>query len=154
MAVRGRADCGPAAAPTARGRRCRQPPAHPPRPTVRATVDPDPACRCLPRRRAGQSDRSGEVEAAAGPHAGALESAVVAAADNTRGECPVAIVVLKPDALVTAKELRAFCRERVAAHKVPRKILFRDALPKGGTGKILKAELREPFWIGLQARVH
>jgi acyl-coenzyme A synthetase/AMP-(fatty) acid ligase len=37
---------------------------------------------------------------------------------------------------------------------VPREVHFRDALPKGGTGKILKAELREPFWAGLESRVH
>ncbi len=103
---------------------------------------------------AGENISSVEIEVALGSHPGVLESAVVAAPDDTRGEVPIAIVVLKPDALVTAKELRAFCRERLAAHKVPRKILFRDALPKGGTGKTLKAELREPFWIGLQARVH
>ena len=39
-------------------------------------------------------------------------------------------------------------------YKVPREIHFRDALPKGGTGKILKAELREPFWKGFESRVH
>jgi acyl-CoA synthetase (AMP-forming)/AMP-acid ligase II len=49
---------------------------------------------------------------------------------------------------LTEKELKAFCRERLAGFKVPREIHFRDALPKGGTGKILKAELREPFWVG------
>jgi len=37
---------------------------------------------------------------------------------------------------------------------VPREFLFREALPKGGTGKILKAELREPLWQGLESRVH
>ena len=103
---------------------------------------------------AGENISSVEIEVALGAHPGVLESAVVAAPDHKRGEVPVAIVVLKPDAAVTAKELRAFCRERLAAHKVPREIHFRDALPKGGTGKILKAELREPFWVGLDARVH
>ena len=67
---------------------------------------------------------------------------------------PVALVVLKPDATATAGELRAFCRARLARFKVPREIHFRDALPKGGTGKILKAELREPFWKGMASRVH
>ena len=66
----------------------------------------------------------------------------------------MAIVVLKPDTAATDKELRAWCRARLAGHKVPRAIHFREALPKGGTGKILKAELREPFWSGLDARVH
>ncbi len=43
--------------------------------------------------------------------------------------------------------------ERLARFKVPRDIHFRESLPKGGTGKILKAELREPFWKGHDARV-
>ena len=103
---------------------------------------------------AGENISSVEIEVALGAHPAVLESAVVAAPDDKRGEVPVAIVVLKPDATVTPKELRAFCRERLAAHKVPREIHFRDALPKGGTGKILKAELREPFWVGLESRVH
>jgi fatty-acyl-CoA synthase len=103
---------------------------------------------------AGENISSVEIEVALGAHPDVLECAVVAAPDDKRGEVPVAIVVLKPDASVTANALRAFCRERLAAHKVPREIHFRDALPKGGTGKILKAELREPFWVGLDARVH
>ena len=103
---------------------------------------------------AGENISSVEIEVALGAHPAVLESAVVAAPDEKRGEVPIAIVVLKPDAVVTAKELRGFCRDRLAAHKVPREIHFRDALPKGGTGKILKAELREPFWVGLDARVH
>ncbi len=103
---------------------------------------------------AGENISSVEIEVALGTHPGVLESAVVAAPDDKRGEVPVAFVVLKPDVAVTAKELRAFCRERLAAHKVPKQIHFRDALPKGGTGKILKAEVREPLWVGLDARVH
>jgi long-chain acyl-CoA synthetase len=81
-----------------------------------------------------------------------LECAVVAAPDLRFGEAPVAIVVLKPEA--TATELRAHCRKHLARFKVPREFHFRDALPKGGTGKILKTELREPFWKGYQSRVH
>ncbi len=103
---------------------------------------------------AGENISSVEIEVAIGSHPAVLENAVVAAPDDKRGEVPVAIVVLKPDAAATAKELRAYCRERLAAHKVPREIHFRDALPKGGTGKVLKAELREPFWAGLDSRVH
>jgi fatty-acyl-CoA synthase len=83
-----------------------------------------------------------------------LECAVIAGPDDKRGEVPVALVVLKPEASVTEKELKAFCRGRLASFKVPRKIQFREALPKGGTGKILKAGLREPFWAGLESRVH
>ncbi len=102
----------------------------------------------------GENISSVEIETAIATHPAVLETAVVAAPDDKRGEVPVAIVVLKPDTALTAKELRAFCRTRLAAHKVPREVHFREALPKGGTGKILKAELREPFWAGLESRVH
>jgi fatty-acyl-CoA synthase len=102
----------------------------------------------------GENMSSVEIEVALGSHPSVLECAVVAAPDEKRGEVPVAIVALKPDMAATARELRAHCRERLAPNKVPREIHFRDALPKGGTGKILKAELREPFWIGLDSRVH
>jgi len=49
--------------------------------------------------------------------------------------------VLKPDHTVTEQELIAFTRERIAAYKYPRSIVFLDALPLGPTGKILKKEL-------------
>ena len=103
---------------------------------------------------AGENISSVEIEVVLGMHPAVLESAVVAAPDDTRGEIPVAIVVLKPDTAASATELRAWCRSHLASHKVPRDVHFRDVLPKGGTGKILKAELREPFWVGLESRVH
>ena len=82
-----------------------------------------------------------------------LECAVVAVPDKALGEAPAALVVLKPGTEATAKELRDHCKERLARFKVPRDVHFREALPKGGTGKILKAELREPFWKGHDSRV-
>jgi fatty-acyl-CoA synthase len=103
---------------------------------------------------AGENISSVEIEVALAAHPAVLECAVIAAPDEKRGEVPVGLVVLKPDTNATQKELKAFCRERLAGFKVPREIQFRDALPKGGTGKILKAELREPFWAGLESRVH
>ena len=102
----------------------------------------------------GENMSSVEIENALASHPSVLECAVVAVPDEKRGEAPVALVVLKPDMAATPRELRAHCRERLAPNKVPREIHFRDALPKGGTGKILKAELREPFWVGLTSRVH
>ena len=104
--------------------------------------------------RGGENISSVEVENAIAAHPAVLECAVVAAPDGKFGEAPVALVVLKPGATATAREIKAFCRERLARFKVPRDVQFRDALPKGGTGKILKAELREPFWAGLESRVH
>ena len=104
--------------------------------------------------RGGENISSVDVEYALASHPAVLECAVVAAPDEKFGEAPVAIVVLKPGAAATASELKAHCRARLAQFKVPREFHFRESLPKGGTGKILKAELREPFWEGLPARVH
>jgi fatty-acyl-CoA synthase len=104
--------------------------------------------------RGGENLSSVEVENAIAAHPAVLECAVVAAPDEKFGEAPVAIVVLKPGATATVSELRAHCRKLLARFKVPREFHFRDALPKGGTGKVLKTELREPFWKGYTSRVH
>jgi fatty-acyl-CoA synthase len=103
--------------------------------------------------RGGENISSVEVEIAIAAHPAVLECAVVAAPDKALGEAPVALVVLKPGMSLTPKELRDYCKERLARFKVPRDVHFRESLPKGGTGKILKAELREPFWKGHSARV-
>src|ERR1035437_1840778 len=103
--------------------------------------------------RGGENISSVEVENAIMAHPAVLECAVVAAPDKALGEAPVAIVVLKPGATLTVKELREHCKARLARFKVPRDIHFHESLPKGGTGKILKAELREPFWKGHDSRV-
>jgi len=104
--------------------------------------------------RGGENLSSVEVENAISAHPAVLECAVVAAPDERFGEAPVAIVVLKPGAEATEAELKNHCKEHLARFKVPREVHFRDALPKGGTGKILKGELREPFWAGYESRVH
>jgi len=104
--------------------------------------------------RGGENISSVDVENAIAAHPAVLEVAVVAAPDEKFGEAPIALVVLKPGAVVTERELKAHCKERLARFKVPREFHFREALPKGGTGKILKSELREPFWTGMSERVH
>jgi long-chain acyl-CoA synthetase len=62
--------------------------------------------------------------------------------DAKMGEEVHAIVAVKPGQSVTEAELIEFVKERAAAYKYPRVIEFRDTLPKGATGKILKKELR------------
>ena len=104
--------------------------------------------------RGGENISSVEIENALGSHPAVMECAVVAAPDDRWGEVPVALVVLKPGGVVTAQQLRNLVRGQLADFKVPRQIEFRDALPKGGTGKILKGELREPFWAGREKRVN
>jgi fatty-acyl-CoA synthase len=103
--------------------------------------------------RGGENISSVEVENAVLSHPAVLECAVVAVPDKALGEAPAALVVLKPGAEATARELRDHCKASLARFKVPRDFHFRESLPKGGTGKILKGELREPFWKGHEARV-
>ena len=75
-------------------------------------------------------------------HPAVREAAVVGEPDELHGEIPVAFVALKDNAAVTGAALRAFCREHLGRHEIPRKVFFRPDLPKNAAGKILKRELR------------
>jgi fatty-acyl-CoA synthase len=102
----------------------------------------------------GENISSIEVEKAIFAHPAVFECAVVSAPDAKWGEIPVAFVVLKPGAKVTQDELCMFLQERIARFKMPRAVEFVEgALPKTGTGKIVKRELREKFWAGKERRV-
>jgi fatty-acyl-CoA synthase len=102
----------------------------------------------------GENISSIEVEKAIVQYPGVAEAAVVSAPDDRWGEIPVAFVVAKPGAALDEADLRAFLTARLAKFKVPHRYFFRtEPLPKGGTGKILKRELREPFWQGREKRV-
>jgi fatty-acyl-CoA synthase len=92
----------------------------------------------------GENISSVEVEDILHRHPSVLHAAVVAQPDDKWGEVPCAFVELKPGmAATTEAEIIAFCRERLAHFKSPRRVVFMDALPKTGTGKIQKFKLRE-----------
>jgi acyl-CoA synthetase (AMP-forming)/AMP-acid ligase II len=102
----------------------------------------------------GENISSLEVEAAIFAHPAVLECAVVAAPDPKWGEVPAAIVVLKEGAVLTCEDLLASLQQRLSRFKLPRIIEFSsDPLPKTGTGKIRKNELRERFWVDKAKRV-
>jgi long-chain acyl-CoA synthetase len=84
-----------------------------------------------------------EVEEVLYAHPCVKECAVVGLPDAVKGETVAAFVVPREGAAATEAEIEAFCRERMAAYKVPRRIAFVDAVPKSPTGKILKRVLRE-----------
>jgi long-chain acyl-CoA synthetase len=82
------------------------------------------------------------IEEALYAHPEVAEAAVVGDPDARHGEVPVAHVVLRAGSSATSASLRAWCREHLGRHEVPRRILVTDALPKNAAGKILKRELR------------
>lgn len=84
-----------------------------------------------------------EVEDVIYAHPAVLDVAVVGVADEAKGEIPKACVVLKPEATVTAGDLEAYCRQNLAAYKVPRVIEFMDAIPKTASGKTKRFLLRQ-----------
>ena len=102
----------------------------------------------------GENIASIEVEHAIQAHPDVLECAVVAAPDVRWGEVPVAIVVLDANAVLTEEELLGWAASRLARFKLPRRFVFQtEPLPKGGTGKVLKYQLREQFWQGKEKRI-
>jgi fatty-acyl-CoA synthase len=99
----------------------------------------------------GENISSLEVEKAMLAHPAVYEVAVIPVPHPTWGEAPKALVVLKPGAQVNEEELLEFCRGRLARYKCPRSIEFMETLPKTGTGKILKKELRKKYWSGTES---
>jgi fatty-acyl-CoA synthase/long-chain acyl-CoA synthetase len=94
-----------------------------------------------------------EIEAALEHHADVLEVAVFGTPSEEWGETVHAVVVVREGGSLTADEVMAFAREHLASYKVPRGVTFVDELPKTGSGKILKRELRAPFWAGRTSQV-
>jgi long-chain acyl-CoA synthetase len=98
--------------------------------------------------RGGENIYCIEVENVLYDHPAVMDAALVAIPHKTLGEEPGAVVTLKPGAEATEAELRAFVAERLAAFKVPVKVLFwHETLPRNANGKILKAELRKLFVV-------
>jgi acyl-CoA synthetase (AMP-forming)/AMP-acid ligase II len=102
----------------------------------------------------GENIGSAEVERVIYAHPAVLECAVIAVPDEKWGEVPKAIVTLRPGSSATEAEIFAHCRQHLAGFKVPKSVEFRESLPKGGTGKILKRMLREPYWAGQERQVN
>lgn len=94
----------------------------------------------------GENVYSAEVENAIAMHSAVAACAVIGIPNAAWGEAVHAVVVRKPDASVTAEELIAHCKTLIAGYKCPRSVHFRDSLPLSGAGKILKTELRKPYW--------
>jgi acyl-CoA synthetase (AMP-forming)/AMP-acid ligase II len=94
----------------------------------------------------GENVSSIEVEDAVFSHPAVAEVAVIGVPDDKWGEMVTALVVLNEGAEVTEAEILAHCRGRLAGYKLPKRVEFRDAIPRTATGKIQKFKLREAFW--------
>ena len=95
----------------------------------------------------GENVYSAEVENAISLMPGVAEVAVIGIPDPKWGECVHAIIVPRAGANLTAEAVIAHCSTQLAGYKCPRSVEFRDtSLPLSGVGKVLKRELREPFW--------
>jgi acyl-CoA synthetase (AMP-forming)/AMP-acid ligase II len=94
----------------------------------------------------GENVSSIEVEDVVFSHPAVAEVAVIGVPDEKWGEKVIALVVLADGASATEAEIIAHCRTRIAGYKTPKRIEFRDAIPRTATGKIQKFKLRESFW--------
>ncbi len=124
-----------------------------------ATIDEEGYLSIVDRKKdviisGGENIASVEIETCIASHPSVLECAVIAVPDPKWGEVPKALVVVLPGANLSATELLDHCRHHLAAFKCPQSVEFFDALPKGGTGKILKRLLRERYWSAQDRVIH
>jgi long-chain acyl-CoA synthetase len=103
----------------------------------------------------GENVYSAEVENAISLMPGVGEVAVIGVPDERWGERVHAIIVAKKGETLTGDDVMAHCREQIAGYKCPRSVEFRESpLPLSGAGKVLKRELREPYWKGYTKAVN
>jgi acyl-CoA synthetase (AMP-forming)/AMP-acid ligase II len=121
-----------------------------------ATMDEDGYVLIVDRKKdiivsGGENISSLEVEKALLAHPGIYEVAVIPVPDGRWGEVPKALVVMKPGVSATEKEILDFCRAGLTHYKCPRSVEFLESLPRTGTGKVLKKELRKKYWSGTES---
>ncbi len=102
----------------------------------------------------GENVSSIEVEDAVFSHPAVAEVAVIGVPDDKWGEMVTALVVLVEGETVSEGDLIAHCRTRLAGYKLPKRVEFRDGIPRTATGKIQKFKLRQAFWEGSEQSVN
>ncbi len=94
-----------------------------------------------------------EIENALFEHEAIIDAAVIGIPDAKFGEAILAFVVTKPGTSLSVDDVIAHSRDRIAGYKVPRQVEFIAELPRNASGKVLKKDLREPYWEGQKRRV-
>jgi acyl-CoA synthetase (AMP-forming)/AMP-acid ligase II len=102
----------------------------------------------------GENVYSVEVESVLTQHPAIATVAVIGVPDEKWGERVHAVVVPANGASLTIEELREFCAERIAGYKTPRSMELVEGLPLSAAGKVLKRELRKPYWENQERAVH
>ena len=101
----------------------------------------------------GENVYPAEVENAIFGHPGVADVAVIGVPDEKWGEAVKALIVPKPGETPTADSILAYARERIAGYKCPKSIEFLEGLPRNPSGKILRKDLREPYWKDQDRRI-
>jgi acyl-CoA synthetase (AMP-forming)/AMP-acid ligase II len=102
----------------------------------------------------GENIYPAEIEGVLAAHPDLADVAVIGVPDDTWGESVKAIAIRKPGSQLTADQLINWARHRLAGYKRPRSVDFVDVIPRNPSGKILKKELRAPYWAGMERAVH
>lgn len=96
----------------------------------------------------GENVYSAEVETAIASHPAVGQCAVIGVPCDQWGERVHAVIILKAGITATDQDIVAHCRDRIAGYKCPRSVEFRESLPLSSVGKVLKTDLRAPYWQG------
>ena len=102
----------------------------------------------------GENVYPAEVESAIYGHPSVLEVAVIGVPDDRWGEAVKAVCVPKPGVEIDADDVISWAREKIAGFKVPKSIDIIEALPRNASGKILRKDLRAPYWAGRDRKVN
>jgi acyl-CoA synthetase (AMP-forming)/AMP-acid ligase II len=94
-----------------------------------------------------------EVENALAHHEAIADVAVIGVPDDKFGEALLAFVVLQAGGELTLDEMIEFCRDKIAGYKIPRQLEIIGEMPRNPSGKILKKELRKPYWDGANRNI-